>query len=57
MLKRKKQVLAEPDTANAQIGEQKPLRLKPGVVIVVLQWLAWFGVAIVMSGTMATTSG
>jgi outer membrane protein assembly factor BamB len=34
-------------------ARQKPLRLWPGVVAVVLQWLIWFGVPIVVSGTMA----
>ncbi len=41
--------------AKAQIDQptrQKPLRLWPGVVIVALQWLAWFGVPIVVSGSM-----
>ena len=40
----------------AQSGEptpQKPLRLWPGVVAVVLQWLAFYGVPIVMSGPAA----
>jgi len=32
---------------------RQPLRLWPGVVIVVLQWLAWFGVPMVVSGIMA----
>ena len=60
MLKRRKQVPGESDMANAETGgstRQKPLRLKPGVVIVVLQWLAWFGVPIVMSGIMADYIG
>ena len=51
MLKRRKQVMGESDIANAQTGEptlQKPLRLWPGVVIVVLQWLARFGIPIVV---------
>ena len=41
--------------ANAQTDEptrQKPLRLWPGVVIVVLQWLVRFGVPIVVPGAM-----
>src|SRR3990172_7151932 len=49
MLKRRKQVLS--DMANAQTDEptrQKPLRLWPGVVIVVLQWLVRFGLPIVV---------
>ena len=43
--------MGESDMANAQTDEptrQKPLRLWPGVVAVVLQWLAWFGVPIVV---------
>ncbi|MFQ5638566.1 MAG: PQQ-binding-like beta-propeller repeat protein [bacterium] len=47
MLKRKKQDLSDEPT------RQKPLRLWPGVAIVVLQWLAWFGAPIVMSEIMA----
>ena len=42
--------------ANAQTDEpilQKPLRLWPGVVAVVLQWLAWFGIPIVVPGALA----
>ncbi|MFQ5652677.1 MAG: PQQ-binding-like beta-propeller repeat protein [bacterium] len=45
MSKRRKQVMGEPDMASAQANEptsQKPLRLWPGVVIVVLQWLGRF---------------
>ena len=58
MLKRRKEVMGEPDMANAQTDEptrQKPLRLWPGVVIVVLQWLARFVVPIF--GTDATIYG
>ncbi|PYT30674.1 MAG: hypothetical protein DMG57_07550 [Acidobacteria bacterium] len=32
-----------------QKGERQPLRLRPGVVAVVLQWILWFGVPIVAS--------
>ncbi|MFQ5636779.1 MAG: PQQ-binding-like beta-propeller repeat protein [bacterium] len=42
--------------ANSQTDEptrQKPLRLWPGVVIVALQWLAWLGVPMVLSGIVA----
>ena len=31
---------------------QKPLRLWPGVFILVLQWLAWVGVPIVVANTV-----
>ena len=58
MLKRRKEVMGEPDMANAQTDEptrQKQLRLWPGVVIVVLQWLARFVVPIF--GTDATIYG
>ena len=58
MLKRRKEVMGEPDMANAQTDEptrQKPLRLWPGVVIVVLQWLARFYVP--LFGTDATIYG
>jgi len=54
MLKRRKQV-GESDRANAQADEptrQMPLRLWPGVGIVVLQWLGRFGVPIVVPGAM-----
>jgi len=46
--------------ANAETDEptrQKPLRLWPGVVAVVLQWLARFGVPIVVPGAMALAFG
>ena len=46
--------------ANSQTDEptrQKPLRLWPGVVAVVLQWLARFGVPIVVPGAMALAVG
>ena len=39
-----------------QAGEptrQKPLRLRPGVVAVMLQWLAWLGVPLVVNGPVA----
>lgn len=36
---------------------QRPLRLWPGVVIVVLQWLAWLGLPIVASGIIASYIG
>jgi outer membrane protein assembly factor BamB len=44
MLKRKKQVISD------EPARQKPLRLWPGVVIVVLQWLIRFVVPIVVPG-------
>jgi outer membrane protein assembly factor BamB len=45
MLRRKKQ---EPSDEQTQ---QKTLRLRPGVVIVILQWLVWFVVPIVIPGS------
>ncbi len=45
MLKSKKQVLSDDQI------QQKTLRLRPGVVIVTLQWLVWFVVPIVIPGT------
>jgi len=44
MLKRRKQVISDEPT------RQKPLRLWPGVVAVVLLWLARFGLKIVVPG-------
>ena len=41
MLKRRKQAISDEPT------QQKPLRLWPGVVIVILQWLIRFGVPII----------
>jgi outer membrane protein assembly factor BamB len=46
--------MGESDMGIAQIGEpQKPLRLWPGVAIVALQWLARFGVPMLLPGAMA----
>jgi outer membrane protein assembly factor BamB len=45
MLNRRKQVIEEPDLANAKISEltsQKQLRLWPGVVLAALQILSWY---------------
>jgi len=50
MLKRKEQIMGEPDMANAQTNESnqpKPLRLWPGVVVAGLQWLIMLVVPIV----------
>ncbi len=47
MLKRRKQVISEEPT------RQKPLRLWPGVVAVMLQWLARFVVPIVVPGALS----
>ncbi len=47
MLKRRKQELSDEPT------RQKPLRLWPGVVIVILQWLARFVIPIVIPGAIA----
>jgi outer membrane protein assembly factor BamB len=47
MLKRNKQDLSDEPT------QQKPLRLLPGVVIVILQWLVWFGIPVVVPDAIA----
>ena len=63
MLKRRKQpvrLMGESDMANAQTHDptrQKPLRLWPGVIIVILQWLIWLGVPNVVSDMMAGVIG
>ena len=47
--------MGKSDIANAETEEptrQKPLRLWPGVVIVVLQWLGRFGVPIIVPEAM-----
>ena len=52
--------MGESDMANAQSAEptrQKALRLWPGVLIVVLQWLAWFGLPFVAPEMVAGLVG
>jgi len=51
MLKRKKQELFDGPT------QQKPLRLWPGIVIVILQWLLRFGIPIVITDAIALMIG
>ena len=59
MLKRRK-LVGESDMANAQTDEptlQKPLRLWPGVVIVILQLLVRLGAPIVVTGNVGEIIG
>lgn len=59
MLKRRKQVEGGSVIANEQTDDstRKPLRLWPGVVIVVVQLLAWFGVPLVLPDDLAAGLG
>jgi outer membrane protein assembly factor BamB len=60
MQKRKKQDIVEPAMGNPQTDEpnqHKPLRLLPGVVIVVLQWLLWSFVPAVITDDVGTMLG
>jgi outer membrane protein assembly factor BamB len=51
MLKKRKEKLSD------EPARQKPLRLWPGIVIVVLQWLFWFVIPIVVSDPIALVIG
>ena len=51
MNKQRKQVLSE-DTSS-----QKPLRLWPGIVIVILQWLLWFGIPLISESDIVLLIG
>jgi outer membrane protein assembly factor BamB len=51
MLKKRKEKLSDEPT------QQKPLRLWPGVVAVMLQWLVRFGIPIVVPGAIAAYFG
>lgn len=60
MFKREKPVNAKLDGDDTQTDgtmQQKPLRLLPGVVIVVLQWLLWFVVPAIMPEDNGTMTG
>ncbi|MCK4852936.1 MAG: PQQ-binding-like beta-propeller repeat protein [Bacteroidales bacterium] len=51
MLKRKKQILSDEGAI------QKPLRLRPGVVIVMIQWLLWLVIPVIFPGTWIRAAG
>jgi outer membrane protein assembly factor BamB len=60
MLKRKNKMTFTSDRDNLKNGEpakRKPLRLLPGVIIVVLQWLLWLAVPAIVPEDMGTIVG